>query len=216
MSWHRDGSGGRRGYHHGNLREALIAAALDLIAQKGPAGFTFAEAARQAGVSPAAPYRHFRDRDALMADVAHRGFEQFEQRLATAWDEGRPSPLAALERMGRAYLGFARDEPAYFSAMFESGLPITEHRELHDAGDRAFAVLRGACEAVVAALPAGGRPPAMMMALHIWSLSHGIASLFARGDAARRTLPMSPEELLEAATLIYLQGLGIVAKPTGA
>lgn len=216
MSWHRDGRGGRRGYHHGNLREALIAAALDLIAQKGPAGFTFAEAARQAGVSPAAPYRHFRDRDALMADVARRGFEQFEQRLAAAWDQGQPAPLAALERMGRAYLEFAREEPAYFSAMFESGLPIGEHRELNEAGDRAFAVLRGACEAVVAAMPAGGRPPAMMMALHIWSLSHGIASLFARGDAARRTLPMPPEELLEAATLIYLQGLGITPKSAGA
>jgi AcrR family transcriptional regulator len=213
MSWHRDGRGGRRGYHHGNLREALIAAALDLIAQKGPAGFTFAEAARQAGVSPAAPYRHFRDRDALMADVARRGFEHFEQRLAAAWDDGRPNPLAALEHMGRAYLGFAREEPAYFSAMFESGLPVGEHRELNEAGDRAFAVLRGACEAVVATMPAGSRPPAMMMALHIWSLSHGIASLFARGDAARRSLPMSPEELLEAATLIYLQGLGITPKP---
>ena len=64
----------RRGYHHGNLREALIRAALSLIAEKGPAGFTFAEAARSAGVSPAAPYRHFRDRDDLMADVARQGF----------------------------------------------------------------------------------------------------------------------------------------------
>jgi AcrR family transcriptional regulator len=77
MSWQQDGRGGRRGYHHGNLREALIHAALQLISQKGPAGFTFAEAARQAGVGPAAPYRHFRDRDALMADVARRGFERF-------------------------------------------------------------------------------------------------------------------------------------------
>src|ERR1043166_1638725 len=100
MSWHRDSRGGRRSYHHGNLREALISAALDLIAQKGPAGFTSAEAARAAGVSPAAPYRHFRDRDALMADVARRGFELFEQRLAAAWNGGRPAPLAALERMG--------------------------------------------------------------------------------------------------------------------
>jgi len=208
MSWSRK-DGGRRGYHHGNLREALISAALDLIAQKGPAGFTFAEAARQAGVSPAAPYRHFRDRDALMADVARRGFEEFAQRLATAWDEGRPSPLAALERMGVAYLGFAHDEPAYFSAMFEAGLPVSQHPELLDASERAFSVLRQACEAVAATLPAAGRPPAMMMALHIWSLSHGIASLFARGDAARRSLPMPPEELLEAATLIYLNGLGI-------
>ena len=193
----------------------MLFRSLDLIAQKGPAGFTFAEAARAAGVSPAAPYRHFRDRDALMADVARRGFERFEQSLTSAWDEGRPSPLAALERMGGAYLGFARDEPAYFSAMFESGLPLAEHRGLQEAGDRAFGVLRGACEAVVAAMPQGKRPPAMMMALHIWVLSHGIASLFARGDAARRSLPMTPAELLEAATLIYLQGLGITAKGGG-
>ena len=214
MSWSGHGRGGRQSYHHGNLREALISAALDLIAQKGPAGFTFAEAARQAGVSPAAPYRHFRDRDALMADVARRGFEQFEQRLTAAWDEGRPSPLAALERMGKAYLAFAREEPAYFSAMFEAGLPIADHRELHETSERALGALRRACEAIVAALPAGKRPPAMMMALHIWALSHGIASLFARGDAARRALPMTPEELLEAATLVYLQGLGIT-KPDG-
>jgi AcrR family transcriptional regulator len=215
MSWHKHGRGGRRSYHHGNLREALVDAALDLIAEKGPAGFTFAEAARQAGVSPAAPYRHFRDRDALMADVARRGFERFEKELAASWDEGRPNLRQAFERVGKAYLEFAHNEPAYFSAMFESGLSISEHRELQDAGDRAFAVLRGACEALVAAMPAGKRPPAMMMALHIWSLSHGIASLFARGDAARRKLPMAPEDLLEAATLIYLEGLGVPVKSGG-
>ncbi len=212
MSWHKQGRGGRRSYHHGNLREALVDAALDLIAEKGPAGFTFAEAARQAGVSAAAPYRHFRDRDALMADVAKRGFERFEKQLAAAWDEGRPNLRQAFERVGKGYLAFARDEPAYFSAMFESGLSIGAHRELQEAGDRAFAVLRGACEALVAAMPAAKRPPALMMALHIWSLSHGIASLFARGDAARRTLPMAPEDLLEAATLIYLEGLGVGVK----
>jgi hypothetical protein len=96
--------------------------------------------------------------------------------------------------------------------MFESGLPVAEHRDLAEAGDRAFAVLRRACEAIVATMPAGKRPPAMMMALHIWALSHGIASLFARADAARRALPMSPEELLEAATLVYLEGLGVTEK----
>jgi AcrR family transcriptional regulator len=215
MSWHRHGRGGRRSYHHGNLREALVDAALDLIAEKGPAGFTFAEAARQAGVSAAAPYRHFRDRDALMADVAVRGFARFEQQLAAAWDEGRPGLGAAFDRLGKAYLAFARKEPAYFSAMFEAGLSMSRHRELQQAGDRAFAVLRGACEAVIATMPAARRPPAMMVALHIWSLSHGIASLFARGDVARRALPMAPEELLEAATLIYLDGLGIDLKSAG-
>jgi AcrR family transcriptional regulator len=207
MSWH--GHGGRRGYHHGNLREALIRAALDLIAAKGPAGFTFADAARAAGVSSAAPYRHFRDRDELMADVARRGFEMLAEELTRAWDEGRPEPLAAFERIGRAYLGFARREPAFYSAMFEAGLPPDADLELRQAGERAFEVLRGASETVAALLPKQGRPPASMVALHVWSLSHGIASLFARGDAARRKLPMSPEELLEAGVLVYLQGLGL-------
>jgi AcrR family transcriptional regulator len=212
MSWTRQGRGGRRSYHHGNLREALVDAALDLISEKGPAGFTFAEAARQAGVSPAAPYRHYRDRDALMADVAKRGFERFEQQLSAAWNDGKPSLREAFEKLGGAYLAFARKEPAYFSAMFEAGLSLSEYRELQEAGDRAFNVLRTACEALVAAMPPAKRPPVMMMALHIWSLSHGIASLFARGDAARRALPMSPEDLLEAAVLIYLEGLGLNTK----
>ena len=200
--------GERRGYHHGNLREALMSAALSLINQKGPGGFTFAEAARAAGVSPAAPYRHFRDRDALLAEVAKQGFEQFAERLSEAWDEGRPHPRAAFERLGKAYLDFAAREPAYFSAMFEGGLSFDDHPELRPAGERAFAVLRTACEALAATMPEGRRPPAMMMALHIWSLSHGIAALFARGDGARRAIPMSPEDLLEAGVLIYLDGFG--------
>jgi AcrR family transcriptional regulator len=210
MSWQKHlPPGARRGYHHGNLREALIDAALALITEKGPGGFTFAEAARAAGVSPAAPYRHFRDREALIADVAKRGFEAFATSLGKAWDEGRPTPEAAFDRVGRAYLDFARREPAYFSAMFESGLALSDYPEARAEGDKAFAVLRAACEGLLAAVPAGKRPPAMMMALHIWSLAHGIAVLFGRGDQARRPIPMSPEELLEAATLVYLEGLGV-------
>jgi AcrR family transcriptional regulator len=210
MSWSKgSGRSGHRGYHHGNLKEALLRAALDLIAKKGPAGFTFAEAARWAGVSPAAPYRHFRDRDELLSSVALRGFQQFEEALKRAWEEGRPDPFTAFDRLGKAYLAFARDEPAFYSAMFEAGIPLDSVPELREAGDRAFAVLRTATERLVATLPAGQRPPVMMMALHIWALAHGIASLFGRGDEARRTLPMSAEDLLEAAVLIYLRGLGL-------
>jgi AcrR family transcriptional regulator len=209
MKWSKHGGGdGPRGYHHGNLKEALVRAALELIAQKGPAGFTFAEAARWAGVSPAAPYRHFRDRDELLADVARRGFEQFEQALVRAWNDGRPDAFTAFERVGRAYLHFAKTEPAYYSAMFEAGVPVEATPELRAAGERAFAVLRRASEALIAKMPAQSRPPALMMSLHVWALSHGIASLFGRGDAARRTLPMAAEELLEAGVLVYLRGLG--------
>jgi AcrR family transcriptional regulator len=213
MSWSGQGPGGRRGYHHGNLREALIQAALDLIAKKGPAGFTFTDAARSAGVSAAAPYRHFRDRDALIADVARRGFEQFAVHLDRAWDEGRPDPFAAFENVGRAYLAFAHDEPSYYSAMFEAGLSLDDDPRLHEIAERSFAVLRTASEALCARLPAEKRPPALMMSLHIWALSHGVASLFARGDSGRRRLPMMPEDLLEAGVLVYLRGLGLFAPP---
>lgn len=212
MSWSKDDRDAPRGYHHGNLKEALLRAALQLIAEKGPAGFTFAEAARFAGVSPAAPYRHFRDRDELMANVALRGFQQFEAALARAWNGGRPDALAALDRLGKAYLAFAAAEPAYYSAMFEAGIPMSASPELREAGDRAFAVLREAAEALCAQMPPKGRPPALMVALHLWVVAHGVASLFGRGDAARRSLPMSPEELLEANTLIYLRGLGMPAQ----
>jgi AcrR family transcriptional regulator len=213
MGWRkkdRDDEGGeRRGYHHGNLREALVQAALDLILRRGPSGVTFAEAARSAGVSPAAPYRHFRDRDALLAEVARQGFERFQTMLSHAWNEGRPDSLKAFENVGKAYLAFARTEPAYYAAMFESGLPPDANAELREAGERAFAVLRTAAETLSSRLPKEGRPPALMMAVHFWAMAHGIASLFGRGDAARRKLPMSPEELLEAGVLIYLQGLGL-------
>ena len=214
MNWSKDGSGERdapRGYHHGNLREALIRAALELIATKGIAGFTFAEAARFAGVSPAAPYRHFRDRDELMASVALRGFEQFEAALARAWDGGRPELFVALDRLGKAYLEFARTQPAYYSAMFEAGVPVGADPSLRDAGERAFAVLRTAADAICAAMPAAARPPALMVALHIWAMAHGVASLFGRGDGAQRPMPMSPAELLEADMLVYLRGLGVNA-----
>jgi AcrR family transcriptional regulator len=223
MTWGRRGHGsqrgshggphaGPRGYHHGNLKEALVRAALELIAEKGPAGFTFADAARWAGVSPAAPYRHFRDRDALLADVARRGFDLFESALTKAWGEGRPGPLAAFDRLGKAYLDFAKHEPAYYSAMFEAGVPLDADPHLREVGERAFGVLRGAAEQLVMLIPAKSRPPALMVALHIWSMTHGIASLFGRGDAARRSLPMPPEELLEAAFLIYLRGLGFAGE----
>jgi len=209
MSWRKDHRRREGGYHHGNLKEALVQAALDLIAQKGPGGFTFAEAARSAGVSPAAPYRHFRDRDELIASIAQQGFEQFEAQLMAAWNDGQPDTPTAFQRVGKAYLAFARENPAYYSAMFESGVPLESNPGLLLAGERAFAVIRAASERLAAMAPPGvPRPPALMMALHIWSMSHGIASLFGRGDASRRKLPMSPEDLLEAGVLIYLKGLG--------
>ena len=210
--------GGRDSYHHGNLREALIAAALVLIAERGPAGFSFAEVARAAGVSAAAPYRHFRDRNALVAEIARQGFERFATILEVAWNNGKPDAVAAIENCGRAYLAFARREPAAYAAMFEPGFPLEDDANLLRAADSAFGVVRRAAEAACAEWRGGrgtggaSRPPPMMVALHIWALSHGIAALFVgRTDVLRRKLPMAPEELLEAGLLIYLQSLGLSA-----
>jgi hypothetical protein len=86
---------------------------------------------------------------------------------------------------------------------------MDESPEQRAAADRASAILRQAAEALAAQLPAERRPPALMMSMHLWALSHGIASLFARDDSGRRKLPMTPEELLEAGVLVYLRGLGL-------
>ncbi len=211
MTWSNDRDRAeRRGYHHGNLREALIEATLALIASKGAAGFTIAEAARQAGVSPGAPYRHFRDADALLDEVAIRGFDRLAGSLSAAWNDGRPDPTAAFEAMGIAYLGFARHEPAFYAAMFEARTDAAPG--VAAASDRMFGLLRQGAERLTAQLPKADQPPPLMMALHLWALSHGIAALFCRPDRARRPLPMASEELLEAGILIYLQSLGLAGR----
>lgn len=200
----------RKNYHHGNLKSALVDAVLSLITEKGPNGFSFAEAARRAGVSPAAPYRHFKDRDDLIIETARRGYELFAARLEAAWDEGRPSALSAFERVGRAYIGFAKAEPAYFAAMFEAGVSPDDDPELRRAADRSFKALLRSCEELAAQLPEERRPPVLMMAYHVWALSHGVTALFGRADDARRRAPISAEELLEAGAAIYLRGVGFL------
>jgi AcrR family transcriptional regulator len=216
MSWRKEQRRAERGYHHGNLKEALLQAALGLIAEKGAAGFTFADAARMAGVSPAAPYRHFRDRDELLSSIAQRGFEQFEALLTKAWDDGRPDTVTAFERVGKAYLAFAREEPASYAVMFEAGLGMSDDDQLKAAADRAFDVLQRAASALCRALPPQQRPPVKLMSLHIWALSHGVADLFVEARPGVAKLPLPPEQILESAMLVYLRGLGILPPDTPA
>ena len=204
-----DGPEPRKSYHHGNLRQALVAATLKLIEAKGPLGFTLAEAARDAGVSSAAPYRHFRGRDELIEEVAQQGYGMFADRLERAWNDGRPSALSAFMATGRAYLDFARENPGHYIAMFESGVSIAGNPELARAADRAMSVLVRAAERLAAPLPADRRPPAPMVANHIWAFSHGVVELFARGSPGGRA-PYSADEMLESGTAIYLRGLGVI------
>jgi AcrR family transcriptional regulator len=199
----------RRSYHHGNLKQALVDATLTLIADKGPQGFTLAEAAKLAGVSAAAPYRHFTGRDDLIVEVARQGFEIFADLIEHAYAEGQPSALAAFEATGRAYLAFARRFPGHYVAMFESGLAPRDHPDLAREADRAQRVVIRAAEALLARLPPARRPPAAMFTAHIQAISHGIVELFARGKPGAR-VPFTPEELLETGVGVYLRGLGVL------
>lgn len=200
----------RKGYHHGNLKQALVEATASLIEEKGPLGFTLAEAARSAGVSPAAPYRHFAGRDELLEEVARQGFLTFAARLEEAFDDGAPRPVTAFLRMGQAYLDFARDRPGSYVAMFESGLSIAGNADLSLAADRALDVMVSAASRL--GPPKNGMaPPPRMIANHIWALSHGVVELFSRGKPGGR-VPFAPADMLESGTLIYLRGLGLISE----
>jgi AcrR family transcriptional regulator len=199
----------KRGYHHGNLRQALVEAALRLIEVRGPTGFTLSEAAKQAGVTPAAVYRHFEGREDLIAEAARQGYVMFADLMQYAYDKGQPSALAAFEATGRAYLAFARKHPGHYIAMFESGISVNRTPELADASARARGILERAANDLSQHIPPGKRPPASMFSAHIWAMSHGVVELFARGSPGT-TSPFPPEDLLESGIGIYLRGLGLI------
>ncbi|MGB8814537.1 MAG: TetR/AcrR family transcriptional regulator [Paracoccaceae bacterium] len=199
----------KRGYHHGNLRQALVEAALALIAEKGPQGFTLSEAAKVADVTPAAVYRHFAGRDDLIAEVARQGYDIFAALMEFAYNEGKPTALAAFEATGRAYLAFARKYPGHYMAMFESGLSLNTFPDLALVASKARGVLERAAESLSQNIPPAKRPPASMFSAHIWAMSHGVVELFTRGNPGAKS-PFPAEELLEAGIGIYLRGLGLL------
>ena len=199
----------KRGYHHGNLRQALVDAALELIEARGPTGFTLSEAAKQAGVTPAAVYRHFDGREDLIAEAARQGYEIFADLMDFAYQSGQPSALRAFEATGRAYLAFARKYPGHYIAMFESGISVNRTPELAAVAGRANAVLERAATDLSQHIPEDRRPPASMFSAHIWAMSHGVVELFARNSPGRAS-PFPAEDLLESGIGIYLRGLGLV------
>ncbi len=199
----------KRGYHHGNLRQALVDAALILIEEKGPTGFTLSEAAKNAGVTPAAVYRHFSGREELIAECALQGHAIFADLMEYAFNDGAPSALAAFEATGRAYLAFARKHPGHYMAMFESGISNNITPELAAASARSRAVLEKAAVELSKHIPEEKRPPAAMFSAHIWAMSHGVVELFARGTPGAKA-PFPPEDLLETGIGIYLRGLGLI------
>lgn len=203
----------KRGYHHGNLKQALIEAALVLIEEKGPTGFTLSEAAKRAGVTPAAVYRHFAGREDLIAECARQGYVIFADVMEFAFQDGKPSALAAFEATGRAYLAFARKYPGHYIAMFESGISVNHSPDLAIVANRARGVLERAAEELSKHIPPEKRPPPAMFSAHIWALSHGVVELFSRPGPGAQS-PFPPEDLLETGIGIYLRGLGLLPSDT--
>jgi len=131
----------RKAYHHGELRESLLRAAEALLEQEGPAGLSLRKVGRQLGVTPGAPYRHFEDKDALLAALATEGFRQLRAAIL-ADQEGAPDGQERLRRAGVGYLEFASAHPELFRLMF-GWMPARDVPELCEAGDAAFAAFEG-------------------------------------------------------------------------
>jgi AcrR family transcriptional regulator len=163
------------GHHHGDLRNALEQAALELVAEKGPHGFSLNEASRRAGVSVAAPYKHFADREALLAALAATGYREQRRRFAAAV-ETVENPADQLAAFAAAYVRFAAEEPALFDVTFYAGLDKARHPELAEAGDTLLATLTP-----IAARVAPNDEAAFDLLLRIASAAHGLAVFLRQG-----------------------------------
>lgn len=171
--------GGR--YHHGDLRAALVDAAIALIAERGVRDFSLAEASRRLGVTTAAPYRHFADRDDLLAAVAVRALEVFAELLRTE-AAGLDAPGPRLAAMTRAYVRFAAEQRPLFDAVFSAGLDKSRYPELRRAWEPVDAFL-----AVVREICAGDDEAADALAAAVEATAHGHAMLLIDGEYGRGT-----------------------------
>jgi len=165
------------GHHHGDLRNALEKAALELVAEKGPHGFSLNEASRRAGVSVAAPYKHFADREALLAALAVTGYRELRERFSAAV-LGLDDPADQLAAFAGAYVRFAAEQPALFDVTFYAGLDKSRHPELAEAGDLLLGALLPIAARVV---PDESDDAAFDLLLRISSAAHGLAVFLRQG-----------------------------------
>lgn len=172
-----------RHYHHGDLRRAILSAALDVIAADGPAALSLRDLARRAGVSHAAPAHHFKDRAGLLTAIAAEGFGLLATTLRQAAD---------LKEAGVRYVRFAREQRAHFQVMFAPGLLREGDLELATARALAGDALRDA----VAAVPSEGRgTDARLAGVAAWSLAHGFATLLLSHNLDGLVGDQDPEEV---------------------
>ena len=167
-------------YHHGDLRGALLQASLELLRHPASGDFTLREIARRAGVSHNAPYRHFRDKDDLLAAIAEQGFESLTAAMQSAASKGQ-TPFQQLQNAGITYVEFAQAQPEHFSVMFGIDLRGNQHVSAKAAAEKCFAEL---VKLVVASRPAQSprNVSPETAALVAWTQVHGIAVLALRGQ----------------------------------
>jgi AcrR family transcriptional regulator len=193
-----------RTYHHGNLRRALLDAALALVAERGSAGFTMRELAREANVTHNAPYRHFEDKDALLAALAEEGFSILRERSLASPPPA--DPRAWLGSLGASYVAFAVDHPHHFRLMF--GAPMTEARarfpDLARAADASFALLRDAIEACRAQKLLRRDLSGRDLTMCAWALVHGLASLLVSGQIEGASAGPAPH--IRAMGAVFFEG----------
>lgn len=196
----------RARYHHGQLREALIKAAHQLIEEHGPEGFSLAEACRVAGVSTAAPYRHFADRGALVEAVASEGFGWLRERTQAARDVHPMGSIESIVAMGQAYVAFAADEPAIFKLMFGRHPDVQPEGEAHIAGGPCFQVLLDAVDAWIE--QSGAKVDHRLdVALPLWTIFHGTAYLLIDHDFDAVAPGTDVERLIEWSAVAFLRRL---------
>ena len=164
----------KRQYHHGDLRAALIEASLSLIAKHGVQGLALSDAARLAGVSVAAPYRHFKDKEALLAEIAREGFVTFRDGLAKSLQTHPENKVNRLVEMGVAYVDFALRHRAHFKVMWEGGLNKNDYPEVAETAYQAYLLLEGAA---LDLLPEAPRDRQQALITAAWTTVHGFASL---------------------------------------
>jgi AcrR family transcriptional regulator len=188
---------GERRYHHGDLRRALVDAALAPIAEGELGTFSLREVARRAGVTPAAPYHHFKDKTGLLAAVAEEGFVTLCGRLEAALAPVPPADLRGrFGALARAYLTFARAHPAHYRVMFLPEIKSQqEHPSFHAAADRTLEVL---AKQVREGAPQAAPREVMTRTVLIWSIGHGLASLWNDGVLDRKLHLGSDRAFLDA------------------
>jgi len=180
-----------RGYHHGDLRATLVDIALELVRECGPEGWSMREASRKAGVSQAAPYRHFADKSALLDAVGAEAYRELERRYRAAIGESS-NPAGAARVVTHAYLRFALEEPRLFRLIFASP-------RLHGTPEAksSYAVFEQAIRTAQdhAALPRGSTT---LLAHTLWSAIHGVADLVLSGSFGRRHGKEVAESMIDA------------------